>query len=242
MSAYSDLKVVSWQKADNKFLHGLKWNIRKLFICIWPNFFQPKFSFEFWNPNFGIPGDLVISEEYFPGGAVVNHLPANAGGTEMWIRSLGREDPLELLLLFSYWVMFHSLWPHGLQHTRLPSPSPCRRVCSNSYPLSWWVESGNPGQYSCLENSLGWGAWWATVHEVAESGMTEHTHTWRILVKGIPVMFLTWTLRRQYYSLLLKKRILLSVLMSPCPSISTGILSIYVFSPVYSFFFSLVVS
>ena len=154
----------------------------------------------------------------------------------MWIRSLGREDPLELLL-FSYWVMFHSLWPHGLQHIRLPSPSPCPRVCSNSCPLSWWVESGNPGQYSCLENSLGWGAWWTTVHEVAESGMAEHTHTWRILVKGIPVMFLTWTLRRQYYSLLLKKRTLLSVLMSPCPSISTGILSIYVFSPVYSFFF-----
>ena len=26
----------------------------------------------------------------------------------------------------------HSLWPHGLQHTRLPCPSPSPRVCSNS--------------------------------------------------------------------------------------------------------------
>ena len=32
----------------------------------------------------------------------------------------------------------HSLQPHGLQHTRLPCPSPSSRVCSNSSPLSWW--------------------------------------------------------------------------------------------------------
>ena len=31
------------------------------------------------------------------------------------------------------------LWPHGLQHTRLPCPSPFPRACSNSCPLSqWW--------------------------------------------------------------------------------------------------------
>ena len=29
--------------------------------------------------------------------------------------------------------------------------------------------SGNPLQYSCLENSMGGGAWWATVHGVAKS-------------------------------------------------------------------------
>ena len=31
-----------------------------------------------------------------------------------------------------------SLWPHGLQHIRLPCPSPTPGVYSNSYPLSWW--------------------------------------------------------------------------------------------------------
>ena len=31
-----------------------------------------------------------------------------------------------------------SLWPHGLQHTRPPCPSPAPRVYSNPYPLSRW--------------------------------------------------------------------------------------------------------
>ena len=29
--------------------------------------------------------------------------------------------------------------------------------------------NGNPLQYSCLENPMDKGAWWATVHRVAES-------------------------------------------------------------------------
>ena len=31
-----------------------------------------------------------------------------------------------------------TLRPHGLQHARLPCPSPSPRVCSNSCPLLWW--------------------------------------------------------------------------------------------------------
>ena len=30
------------------------------------------------------------------------------------------------------------LWPHGLQHTRLPCPSPTPRACVNSCPSSRW--------------------------------------------------------------------------------------------------------
>ena len=30
------------------------------------------------------------------------------------------------------------MWPHGLQHARLPCSSPTPRAYSNSCPLSWW--------------------------------------------------------------------------------------------------------
>ena len=39
---------------------------------------------------------------------------------------------------FSCSVMSDSLQPHGLQHARLPCPSPVPRACSNSCPLSRW--------------------------------------------------------------------------------------------------------
>ena len=48
------------------------------------------------------------------------------------------------LLLLSSAVVSDSLWPHdslwlhGLQHTRLPCPSPSPGPCSNSCPFSWW--------------------------------------------------------------------------------------------------------
>ena len=35
-------------------------------------------------------------------------------------------------------------------------------------------ENGNPLQYSCLENSMDRGAWWAAVHGHKEADPTEH--------------------------------------------------------------------
>ena len=43
-----------------------------------------------------------------------------------------------MLLLFSCQVVSNSLRFHGLQHTRLPCPSPSGRICPNSCPLNWW--------------------------------------------------------------------------------------------------------
>ena len=49
-----------------------------------------------------------------------------------------RTDILMFSVQFSHSVMSDSLWPHELQHARLPCPSPTPRTCSNSCPLSQW--------------------------------------------------------------------------------------------------------
>ena len=42
------------------------------------------------------------------------------------------------LVQFRNSVISNSLRPHGLQHARLPCPSPTPKVCSNSCPSSQW--------------------------------------------------------------------------------------------------------
>ena len=41
-------------------------------------------------------------------------------------------------------VLFDSLWPHRLQHARLPCSSPTPRAYSNSCPLSQWCHPYHP--------------------------------------------------------------------------------------------------
>ena len=57
---------------------------------------------------------------------------------------------------FSQTVVSDSLWPHGLQHTRLPCPSPTPRAYSNSCPLSQWchptISSSVVPSSSCLQS------------------------------------------------------------------------------------------
>ena len=45
------------------------------------------------------------------------------------------------VMFFSCSVMFDSSRPHGLQHARLPCPSPSPRACSDSCLLSQWCQA-----------------------------------------------------------------------------------------------------
>ena len=56
---------------------------------------------------------------------------------------------------FSPSVVSNSLWPHGLQHVRLPRPSLTPRFYSNSCPLSGWCHptiSSSVVPFSCLQS------------------------------------------------------------------------------------------
>ena len=63
-----------------------------------------------------------------------------------WVQVLSESKVLSLLCFWRYchsvWfsrsVMSDSLRSHGLQHARLPCPSPTPRACSNSCPSSRW--------------------------------------------------------------------------------------------------------
>ena len=72
------------------------------------------------------------------------------------------QTPPQILLLFSRSVVFNVLQPHGLQHTRLPCPSPSPRVCPNSCPLNWWCHptiSSSVALFSfCLQSYPGSGS------------------------------------------------------------------------------------
>ena len=66
----------------------------------------------------------------------------------------GRDDFSSIQ--FSHSVMSDSLWPHGLQHTRPPCPSPTPRAYSNSHPSSRWchptISSSVVPFSSCLQS------------------------------------------------------------------------------------------
>ena len=79
-----------------------------------------------------------------------------------------------LLLLFSCSVVSDSLRPHGLQHARLPCPSPTPRVCSNSCPLSQWCHptiSSSPAPsppVPILSQHQGFFQWVGSLYKVAK--------------------------------------------------------------------------
>ena len=60
------------------------------------------------------------------------------------------------LVQLSSSVVSNPLWPHGLQHARLPCPSPIPGACSSTRPLSQWchptISSSVVPFSSCLQS------------------------------------------------------------------------------------------
>ena len=133
--------------------------------------------------------------------------------TSALLVTVKRKNYNHAAVLCSASVLSYSLWPHGLQTTRLlcpwnsPSKNPgvgshsllqeifptqglnpglphCRQILhhlSQGSPYIYIYQlinisvtclgegNGNPLQFSCLENPVDRGAWWAAVHRVAQS-------------------------------------------------------------------------
>ena len=75
---------------------------------------------------------------------------------------------------FSHSVMSNSLWPQGLQHTRLPCPSPTPAACSNLCLLSQWchpsISSSVPPSSPAfnLSQHQGLFQWVSSLHQMAK--------------------------------------------------------------------------
>ena len=71
-----------------------------------------------------------------------------------WKKENGK--PVGVSVQFSCSVMSNFLWPHGLQHTRPPCPSPTPGVHSDSCPSSQWchpaISSSIVPFSSCLQS------------------------------------------------------------------------------------------
>ena len=92
---------------------------------------------EYWSGLiFPSPGNL-------PNPAIETTSPALAGGffiTEPSGKSLSDSRPYFQfsLVQLNHSVVSDTLWPYGLQHTRLPCPLATPRACSNSCPYNRW--------------------------------------------------------------------------------------------------------
>ena len=66
-----------------------------------------------------------------------------------------KQHDIDSVQISSVGQLCPTLSPHGLQHTRLPCPSPSPRACSNSCPSSrWWhptISSSAIPFCSCLQ-------------------------------------------------------------------------------------------
>ena len=82
---------------------------------------------------------------------------------------------------FSRSVVSDSLRPHGLQHARLPCPSPTPGACSNSCPLSWrchpTISSSVVSFSSCLQSFPASGSF-PMSHFFISGGQSIEVRTW----------------------------------------------------------------
>ena len=83
------------------------------------------------------------------------------------LKLVGCRSPFYSLTHWESQIAIHTYWHNGKEST-------CSGGDSGDVGLIPWGGNDNPLQYSCLENPMDGGGWWAIVHGVTkESNMTE---------------------------------------------------------------------
>ena len=123
--------------------------------------FRIDIEHNFWNKANNPAQNQLLNPRYMfslaQGGSKLGDIPGNAFEEIPQVRNISLPQ-MEICFKFlkvhgNGWIvvsfqfsavqltqsdMSDFLWPHGLQHTRLPCPSPSLGACSNSCPLSRW--------------------------------------------------------------------------------------------------------
>ena len=140
-------------------------------------------------------------------------------------RPIGKEKMFNIdsySVQFCHSVVSNSFRPHGLQHARLPCPSPTPRACSNLCPLDQWlhpVTSSSVIPFSCLQFSwhqglfnesvlrIRWPKYWSFSFNISPSneysGLISFRIDWLDLLqsKGLSRVFSNTTVQKhQFFS------------------------------------------
>ena len=108
-----------------------------------------------WQNRRVYPGLWMPQMKNKAGGKPRVHQEQCVSGANLEREERDKSTSLQVLFLISCWVVSDSLWPCGLQHTRLPCPSLYPGVCSDSYPSSWWCHptiSSPPSVFSLYQH------------------------------------------------------------------------------------------
>ena len=112
----------------------------------------------------------------------------------MWYYEyLALPHPKMVVVVFSRSVVSDSLLPHGLQHARVPSPSPSCRASSNLCPLNQWchptISSSVIPFFPCLQSYSALGSLLMTQLFVPGGQSTGVSASTSVLPKNIQDLF-----------------------------------------------------
>ena len=103
---------------------------------------------------------MVVARSW--GGEMRSCLRANSFSFARWIESWRCKCNFTEVIVTVQSLSCVQLWPHGLQHARLPCSSLSPRICSDSCPLSQWcyltVSCSASPFFFCLQSFLASGS------------------------------------------------------------------------------------